>query len=71
MSIQILSTTNNTEFAEKDDHHADVKWLIGLLLLLVGNAEMVDMSNPENTWKASKAFWQEKAKSGLGKIRLC
>ena len=63
-SVELLSTTNELEFVEKDDHHVDVKWLIGLILLLIGKKDIVDVHDPANTWKKSKSFLQEKVVSG-------
>ncbi len=63
-AAELLATTNELEFVEKDDHHPDVKWLIGLLLLLLGKKDTVDMKDPEATWKQSKSFLQEKVVAG-------
>ena len=55
-TAELLSSTNEMEFVEKDDHHVDVKWVIGLFLYLIGKKELVDLTNPENTWKNAKTF---------------
>ena len=67
-SLELLMGTNELEFAEKDDHPDDVKWLIGLLMLLFGKIDLVDPNSPANTWQKAKSFIQEKVvMGGLGK----
>jgi len=63
-AAEFISTTNEIEFIEKDDHHPDVKWLMGLLLLLIGKRDTVALNDPETTWKKSKPFLQEAVVTG-------
>lgn len=63
-TAELLASTNELEFVEKDDHHEDVKWLVGLFLYLTGKKSLVDLASPEHTWKSAKSFLADTATAG-------
>lgn len=41
-----------------------MKWLTGLLLLLLGQENLVDMKSPETTWSIAQSFLRAKVRIG-------
>ena len=68
-ALEALRGANEIEFVEKAEQPEDVKWLIGVLMLLVHKESCVIPGDPQQTWIISKPFLQEQITlSGLGRL---
>jgi hypothetical protein len=66
-ALEQLRGANEIEFLEKPDHPDEVKWLVGLLMLLICKDRLVVRGDPNQTWALTKPFLQEQVTlSGLG-----
>lgn len=55
-SLKLLEGTNELDFAKKERQNIDVEWLMGLLLLIIGRKDLVDLRSPDATWDRSRDF---------------
>lgn len=68
-TLGLISMMDEVSFVNADNPVIEVKWIISVLLLLLGQTPLVNIEDLDTTWKNAKTFLSEKtAMSGLGRL---